>query len=465
MRIFRRSVCSSAIVAILYLQPALANETDKRLDRLEKRLAELEQQVAQKDRKIEQLERETMVSARIADKASEVAISSALSARILERPSYQFDAPDKSIQLTNSDTTLQISGQIWLDAIYNSGEMTNRAGFQPSSIAYDKGTTQDKTTLSAGQSNLSINSSTPTQYGAMTTRLGVDLFDSQGNAKFNLTHLWGELGNWGAGQTFSGFMDIDAFPNIMDYWGPNSVVFARQPQLRYNLYTNADDKFMFTIEKSDADLALPNFVTGNDFLYIEQNDLPDITASYINGFAKGYIKSSIILRQLGYETSSSDDMVVGWGINVSGKYAIDRKNTLKYQLTHGEGIGRYVNDACCSYYADGTADGVATGGSDAGIDINGKLQAIPITVGYAYLDHQWSDKYTSSIGFGYVDIDNITSQRSRALSNSLYSNVNVVWNPTVMSRVGVELQYGKVTSFGNEDADNVRLQTSIGFKY
>ncbi|HBY86470.1 MAG TPA: hypothetical protein DEO86_11400, partial [Colwellia sp.] len=75
-----------------------------------------------------------------------------------QRPSHDFEAPDKSIVLSNSDTTLQIGGQIWLDAIYNSGEMTNRAGFQTSSIAYESNTTKDNTLLSVGQSNLSFKS-------------------------------------------------------------------------------------------------------------------------------------------------------------------------------------------------------------------------------------------------------------------------------------------------------------------
>jgi hypothetical protein len=116
--------------------------------------------------------------------------------------------------LSNSATTLEIGGQIELDAFYNHNEMTNRVGFQTSSIAYEKNTTKDNTVFSAGQSKLSFKSFTPTAYGPMTTRFEFDMFDDQGNADFNLTHLWGEISNFGAGQTFSGFIDINAFPNI-----------------------------------------------------------------------------------------------------------------------------------------------------------------------------------------------------------------------------------------------------------
>ena len=37
---------------------------------------------------------------------------------------------------------------------------------------------------------------------------------------------------FGVGQTYSKFMDIDVFPNTIDYWGPRGMVFLRNPQLR-----------------------------------------------------------------------------------------------------------------------------------------------------------------------------------------------------------------------------------------
>ena len=50
---------------------------------------------------------------------------------------------------------------------------------------------------------------------------------------FRLRHAFGELGNFGAGQTWSAFMDIDVFPNSLEYWGPNGMVFFRNVQARW----------------------------------------------------------------------------------------------------------------------------------------------------------------------------------------------------------------------------------------
>ena len=206
-------------------------------------------------------------------------------------------------------------------------------------------------------------------------------------------------------------------------------------------------------------MAHPDFLDPSQIQYYEKNDFADATAGYLSRSDNGYFKVAMILRSIGFKTGTLDDSVIGWGVNLSGNYHVDNRNTIKYQLVTGEGIGRYMNDACCSFYSN------TTGGSDAGLNNQGDLEAIALNGGLVYLDHAWNDHYTSSVGISYLDIDNLSTQVDRALNKSLYSTVNVIWNLTPMSRVGAELQYGEVESFGGEKADNTRFQFSVGFKY
>jgi len=426
-----------------------SQETDKeRIKNLEQRLLELEQQVQKNQNSTQAVVKETKT---LANKKTVVMPKSK------QRPSHDFEAPDKSIVLTSSDTTLQLGGQIWLDAIYNNGEMTNRAGFQTSSIAYENDVTKDNTLFHVGPSNLFVKSYTPTQYGAMTTRFEFDLFDDQGNAGINLTHIWGEIGDFGAGQTFTGFMDINAFPNILDFWGPNSMVFSRQPQVRYSTAISKKSRIMFTIEKSSSDFAVPKNASRAG--YDDVTELPDFTASYTYNADFGYIKSAVILRKLGYETATTKDTTMGWGLNISGNISLTPDDSVQFQLAHGEGIGRYINDTCCSYYAD------ETGGVDGGLDANGDLTAIPVTAGYVYYNKQWNKKWSSAIGYSYLSVDNLVTQKEKALKNSTYTSTNLIWYPTTQVKAGVEVLYGDVQSNSGLEADNYRLQLSVGFKY
>ena len=86
------------------------------------------------------------------------------------------------------------------------------------------------------QSRLGFKTSTPTELGELKTIFEFELFGTgvdAGQTTFRLRHAYGELGKFGAGQTWSPFMDINVFPNSLEYWGPNAMVFFRNVQVRW----------------------------------------------------------------------------------------------------------------------------------------------------------------------------------------------------------------------------------------
>jgi len=99
-------------------------------------------------------------------------------------------------------------------------------------------------TMFAGvrQSRLGVRSTTPTAMGDLKTTFEFELFGTgvdEGQTTFRLRHAYGELGNFGAGQYWSPFMDPDVFPNSLEYWGPTGMVFFRNVQVRW--YAHRDD--------------------------------------------------------------------------------------------------------------------------------------------------------------------------------------------------------------------------------
>ena len=81
-----------------------------------------------------------------------------------------------------------------------------------------------------------MRSSTPTAAGELKTTFEFELFGTgvdEGQTTFRLRHAYGELGAFGAGQTWSPFMDPDVFPNSLEYWGPTGMVFFRNVQVRW----------------------------------------------------------------------------------------------------------------------------------------------------------------------------------------------------------------------------------------
>ena len=70
------------------------------------------------------------------------------------------------------------------------------------------------------QSRLGVKGFTPTKLGELQTTFEFELFGTgvdEGQTTFRLRHAYGELGRFGAGQTWSPFSDTDVFPNSVEY--------------------------------------------------------------------------------------------------------------------------------------------------------------------------------------------------------------------------------------------------------
>ena len=86
------------------------------------------------------------------------------------------------------------------------------------------------------QTRLGVKSNIATSIGELKTIFEFELFGTgvdAGQTTFRLRHAWGELGQFGAGQYWSVFVDPDSFPNTIEYWGPNGLSWFRNVHFRW----------------------------------------------------------------------------------------------------------------------------------------------------------------------------------------------------------------------------------------
>ena len=83
------------------------------------------------------------------------------------------------------------------------------------------------------QSRLGVKGFTPTKLGELQTTFEFELFGTgvdEGQTTFRLRHAYGELGRFGAGQTWSPFSDTDVFPNSVEYlWTNRDCLVPQRP--------------------------------------------------------------------------------------------------------------------------------------------------------------------------------------------------------------------------------------------
>ena len=264
------------------------------------------------------------------------------------------------------------------------------------------------------QSRLGVKGFIPTSAGEIKTIFEFELFGTgvdAGQTTFRLRHAWGELGQVGAGQTWSPFMDIDVFPNSIEYWGPNGMVFFRNVQLRWTPWSKGDSRFAIALERPGASADQGEYAGRIELQDVKGRfPLPDLSAHFRKAGDCGHVQVSGILRQMKWDDLNNDQFdlsgdATGWGLHLSSNLKL-AKHVARLSVVYGEGIQNYMNDAPVDV-------GIENNLSNPRTPIVGK--ALPMLGISAFLDLNWNAKWTSTVGYSMLDIDNSDAQSPRRL--------------------------------------------------
>ncbi len=324
------------------------------------------------------------------------------------------------------------------------------------------------TVFSVRQSRLGIKG----DYGPdVTFKLEGELFgvgSDQGQTTLRVRHAYATYKNFLMGQTWSNFMDIDIFPNTIDYWGPTGMVFYRNKQARYT-FPLGEDEVSVGLENPDTALTVGQFRdTSNCDLpnpapdcesvdstaadvFQAYNDLPDLAARYRNNGDFGHYQLAGIVRKLGYERldTGSKDYEVGWGINAStGLYTWGR-DQLKLQVVYGEGIGNYMNDGGIDIAPD-SADIFAA-----------NAETVPTWGLVAYYDIWWNDKWSTSLGWSMTDLDTSDGQDGTEFKQGQIAQINLLHYPRDHVMLGGEFSWGEREDIDGNTGSDYRIQFSM----
>ena len=359
---------------------------------------------------------------------------------------------------------VEIFGFVMLDAIYDFNRVDPdwNATLRPSKIPVncpgDAGCGNDgETIFSIRQTKLGFKGYIPTRLGELTTLLDFDLFNSGGgNTEARVLHAWGELGRFGAGQYETLFMDLDTFPNTIDYWGPVGMVFIRNPQVRYTAIKRDGMKVAFSLEAPGAAIDTGKAADIDPSLagVTSRTRLPDLVGSLRLDRNWGHFQAAAILREVAFETTGTpgnepSGEETGYGLNLSGSYNTVGKDRIVAQLVVGKGIASYMND----------------GGVDLAPDSNLRAETVQTVGWFAYYDRYWNDRWSSSIGYSEHRQDNTGGQLASAFKKGSYASVNLLHYPTKNVLAGAELLWGERENNDGASDTDTRIQFSAKYTF
>jgi hypothetical protein len=461
-----------ALVACTCLTaPALAQQpTPAERAQMEAELRELNAMQVEFDRRIRNLEKQLGAGAAggAAVAAAPPASSGAKPAAVATAEPGPSDEAGTYAEAVVTDKSFEVYGFAQLDYIQDFKRVNPDwdATLRPSKIPTTEGAFggNGQSVLSVRQTRFGVKGSIPAGNSEIKTQFEFDLFGvgvNAGQTTFRLRHAWGSWGPILAGQTNSLFMDGDLFPNTIDYWGPTGMVFLRNPQIRYTFKDSDGLYFAAALETANTDVDIGQIRELDPSLGDNlrgKSPLPDLTIQARVSGDWGHLQVAGLLTKLAFETDGTPDNEpknsrIGGGINASAILNAGKSTVFRLGVVYGNGIASYMNDGGMDLAP------VTDPGSLSGIS----PKAVPLLGVTAYVDHNWSPKFSSALGYSITKVWNTDLQEPDAFESGQYASTNLLWYPVSNVMIGGELLWGKRTDFGGDSGDDIRMQFS--FKY
>ena len=349
-----------------------------------------------------------------------------------------------SFLIPGTDTEFSISGYVKADFIYDLKQKDGSVIY-PAGLDMNPGDDQGHFQAHAKQSRLKISTSTPTPLGDLNTVIETDFFGSGGNENqsnsygMRLRNAYVQIGGLLAGQYWTNFGTLAAYPGTVDFEGPSGITFIRQAQVRWT--QSIDDKLKFAVSLENPE-AVQKLDGENEEKFLDR--LPDAVVSLELNDDWGQLRLSALGRQLTSPDDKQDE--VAYGINVGGTFAAWKDGNILANFTYGDGIGRYL------------IDGV---GEDALYDVAAQRletkKALGIVLG---ANHKFTDTVMGQVVVGRHDI------RDARRLKAGFKRVNTVhtslfWSPLSRLTIGGEVVYYDKEIYTGEKIENIRLQTSV----
>lgn len=363
----------------------------------------------------------------------------------------------------------EIYGLVMTDVIYNFNQIHPDYFdvVRPSQLPSYKGEygSDGNIFFSVRQSSFGVKSYTPTRLGELKTIFEFDLFGlgkNAGQTMFHFRKAWAEMGHFGVGLFWSVFCDFDLFPNSLEYWGPNGMALFPNIQVRWMPITGLTHLYI-ALERPGASADQGVYSNRIELQDVKARfPVPDLTSEYRYSGNFGYVELAGVLRYISWEDLNEDTLdlagqAVGWGLNLSSGINFSKALKGHFGVVLGKGVENYMND----------------GPIDIGIQNNPDNPQRPVegvtlpVLGYmAFLDVQWSEKFSSSAGYSFSGITNSDGQAPSAFKNGSYALANLLYYPVKNVMAGIEVQYATRENYSDGwETDMIKIQVSFRYKF
>lgn len=311
------------------------------------------------------------------------------------------------------------------------------------------------------QTRIAVSASTPVAGHSLKGLLEVDFQSSPGAGNQRMTNAYNpalrrgfiSYDNLLIGQEWSNFQYVAALPETTDYLGPSEgTVFARQAQLRYTRPLSR----RLTLSVAAENPAATTADAGSPVVVENDTDrLPDLTARLNLALGRSELSLAGLARDLTVDLGAEEDAAFGWGVSAAGRLALDARgrHDLRFMVSHGNGIGRYVGLNLAPDAILVRSDGL-------------RLEPVALTAGFAALKLGWTDRLRSTFMGSAQWIDYPGGLAVAGANQTVWSaSANLFYSPVGQLDFGMEFRHGQrqLVSGAIGRLDRVEFSAKYGF--
>ncbi len=269
------------------------------------------------------------------------------------------------------------------------------------------------------------------------------LLSAQGNQRVSnsvsprLRHAYLDFNNFRFGQTWTAFQNTSSIPESASFLGlSDGMIFIRQPIIQYK-----SGPWQVSLENGNTTVT-PN---AGGRIEADSNVLPDGVIRYNASGSFGNVSVAVIGRELRIDTAGLDDKTTGWGLSVSGRLNVGEKSDIRFGITGGDGVGRYIG---------------LNAVNAAAVDATGELEAIPVIGGHVALRVPVGETTRLSVGYSALQADN-PAFLPGATTKMVHSGMAaLLWTASNKVTFGFELMYGERETEAGDKGDMTRATFS-----
>lgn len=284
----------------------------------------------------------------------------------------------------------------------------------------------------------------------VTARLEMDFLGSlQGNQRVSssfaprLRLAYLDTGSLRFGQDWSTFQNTSSIPESASFLALNDgMIFQRQPLVRY---TNGP--WQVAVENGNTTFT----PVGGGRVEADTNTLPDAVVRYNLRGENGNVSVAVLARQLRADIAGVDDDAFGYAVSVAGRVNVGERDDIRFSLTGGEGVGRYIGlNAANAAIVD---------------PATGELEPVTSYGGLVAWRHPFGETGRLNVGASGLFIDNPSFAPGSSTSEVYSGYAAVLGDIAPRVTVGAELLYGHRETESGLDGDILRLTFSSRYSF